>query len=97
MAQAYQEPTSEVELSISCHGLPNMDTFSLSDPMVVVYAKDGNSWHEVGKTETIWDNLNPQFATSFDVMYYFERAQFYKFEVCHTSMYNDRYIIDKLI
>ena len=35
------EPTSEVELSIECNGLRNMDTFSKSDPMCIVYSQTG--------------------------------------------------------
>eukprot|EP01050_Picozoa_sp_SAG11_P000768 SAG11_NODE_27_length_23309_cov_10.579362_7_plen_43_part_00 len=40
---------------MSCNGLPNLDRFSKSDPMIVAYTKnlDGR-WCELGKTETIW-------------------------------------------
>eukprot|EP01051_Picozoa_sp_SAG22_P021063 SAG22_NODE_4501_length_1249_cov_3.079130_1_plen_252_part_01 len=76
------EPTTEIELSISCNGLPNMDTFSKSDPMVVVYKQDSRGrWHEIGKTETVWDNLDPHFTTSFQMQYFFERSQLLRFEV----------------
>ena len=54
-----------------------MDTFSLSDPMVVAYLRSGSKgvWTEIGRTEVIWDNLNPKFATSITARYYFERSQ----------------------
>eukprot|EP01047_Picozoa_sp_COSAG01_P050518 COSAG01_NODE_5116_length_4457_cov_5.704161_4_plen_530_part_00 len=80
-APQQHEPTSEVELSIECTGLRNMDTFSKSDPMVVVRSEESPGvWREVGKTETIWDNLNPKFSTAFKVSYYFEREQNFRFE-----------------
>ena len=75
------EPTSEVELSIECVGLRDMDTFSKSDPMCVAYTLEGGRWTRLGSTEIIWDNLNPKWAKKFDVRYYFEREQQFKFEV----------------
>jgi hypothetical protein len=38
--------------------LVNMDAFSLSDPLVVLYQKKGESWEEVGRTEMIKGNKN---------------------------------------
>ena len=61
-----------------------MDFFSKSDPMVVMYMKRGghNAKHqEIGRTEVIWDNLNPVFVKKFVVDYYFEEIQPIKFEV----------------
>ena len=51
---------SQIELSISCRGLHDVDTFSLSNPMVVVEEKiPGTSkWQELGRTEVIFQNLN---------------------------------------
>ena len=81
-AAAHREPTSKVELTIECNNLRDMDTFSKSDPMVVVYSLElPLRWVEVGRTEVVWDNLNPKFSKSFHVNYYFEREQKYKFEV----------------
>ena len=51
------EPTSEVELSIECVGLRDMDTLSKSDPMCVAYTLEGGRWTRLGSTEIIWDNL----------------------------------------
>ena len=33
-----------------------------------------------GRTECIYDNLNPVFVTNFDVDYYFEEQQFFLIE-----------------
>lgn len=47
--------SSEVELFVSCRNLPNKDTFSLTDPFVVVevFNSDTQKYIEVGRTETI--------------------------------------------
>ncbi|XP_014674843.1 PREDICTED: copine-8-like [Priapulus caudatus] len=76
-------PATKVELSISCRNLVDMDVFSKSDPMVVLYIKEFGSqtFKEVGRTETINDNLNPDFAKKFIVDYFFEESQKLKFEV----------------
>lgn len=44
---------NQVELHIACHNLVNMDTFSKSDPLVVVEMKEGEDWVERGRTEMI--------------------------------------------
>jgi hypothetical protein len=58
------EPTSEVELTISCRNLLDCDVFSKSDPMCVTYIKnfDVLEWQEVARTETIDNTLNPNFT-----------------------------------
>jgi hypothetical protein len=61
-----------IELSLGCSKLPNLDTFTRTDAMVVLYGQRGNVWSELGRTETIMDNLNPQFISSFSVEYHFE-------------------------
>ena len=57
---ATEDISTEVELSLSCSQLPNLDLMSKTDPQVFIYMKDGNNWLEIGKTEIIWDNLNPK-------------------------------------
>ncbi|CAB4012113.1 copine-3-like isoform X1 [Paramuricea clavata] len=77
-------PTSlitKVQLSISCNGLVDKDVLSKSDPMAVVCIFSGNQWVEVGRTEQIKDNLNPNFAQSVTVDYHFEELQKLKFSV----------------
>ena len=78
----FTEPTADLELSLECSGLDNMDLMSKSDPFVVAYAKDGaGQWRELGRTETIQDTLNPSFAASFTIQYFFERTQWFRFDV----------------
>jgi len=57
-----------VELSFHGRKLRNMDFLSKSDPFVVMFVGDQSALDEsqfrmVGRTETIWDNLNPDFVT----------------------------------
>ncbi|RWS11942.1 copine-8-like isoform X1 [Dinothrombium tinctorium] len=75
--------TSKLELSISCRNLINADLISKSDPQVVVYMKDSfrGDYFEIGRTEVIDDNLNPDFVKKIAVDYNFETVQNLKFEV----------------
>ena len=63
--------TSKVEIGFSCRGVHDADIFSKSDPMVVLYTKssDNGPWVEFGRTEIIWDNLNPDFEKKFILEY----------------------------
>ena len=70
----------KVELYLSCHSLTNLDFGSKSDPYCVLYRKQGNNWHQVGKTEIVWNNLDPSFAKSFEIEFTFERKQIFKVE-----------------
>ena len=74
-------PKQRLGLSFACKNLPNLDTFSYSDPFVVLYIKKGNIWQKLGRTEVIHDNLNPQWVTKINVDYHFEQADNYKLEV----------------
>lgn len=51
--------SNTVRLSFQCHQLPNLDTFTRSDAMAVLYKLYKGSWQRVGLTEVIMDNLNP--------------------------------------
>jgi hypothetical protein len=75
--------TSLVELSISGKNLRDMDVFSKSDPMCVVYTQPfgSNSWQEVLRTECIQNNLNPKFTRKVQISYCFEQQQNLKFEM----------------
>ena len=81
--------STPVELTIGCKKLRNADTFSKSDPFVVLFSFENNKWHEIGRTEVIMDNLNPEFATKFKVDYRFETQQKFKFAVYDQDS-NDR-------
>jgi len=79
-------PTSQLELSIRCESLCDKDLLSKSDPMCVMFMKPkGNpgcpSWVEIGRTEVVKDNLNPEFNKKFIVDYSFEERQPVKFEI----------------
>lgn len=72
----------KVELVITCTNLPDMDTFSKSDPFCAVFALSNNgSKTEIGRTETIMNDLNPTFQKRFIIDYYFEEVQDYLFQV----------------
>lgn len=60
VAAATGEPFSQVELSISCNRLKDLDHFSKSDPAVFLYEKKLNEWIKLGRTEVIDNNLNPK-------------------------------------
>ena len=43
-------------------------------------------WQKLGQTETIWNDLCPDFVKSFLINYFFEKSQILRFEVYD---YND--------
>ena len=67
-----------VNLSFAGSNFPNLDTYTYTDGMVVLYQKQGQMWNKIGATEIVWDNLNPKWVKSFDVPYHFERREYYK-------------------
>lgn len=84
--------TARVELSLSCRNLQDKDFIGKSDPFVVVYKRVGGNnvnigWTEIGRTEIVANNLNPQFVTKIYTSYNFEQQEFLKFIVydCDTS------------
>ena len=57
-------PDINANFSLRCANLPIMDVDSASDPIVIMYTKDdAGEWSESGRTEVIWNNLNPVFNT----------------------------------
>lgn len=76
-------PTSQIEMTLSCVNLLNKDVLSKSDPYCVVLMKE--SWQdrffEIGRTERIDDNLNPEWVKKFIISYNFETVQKLRFEV----------------
>ena len=71
-----------LKLYISGRNLKNMDVFSKSDPLCVVFekAQDREEWFEIGRTEFIKDTLDPNFEKAIDVDFFFEKQQVLKFE-----------------
>ncbi|KAK6125679.1 hypothetical protein DH2020_040571 [Rehmannia glutinosa] len=65
-----------IELSLSASKLLDRDIVSKSDPMAVVYMKrrDGKL-DELGRTEVIMNNLNPNWIQKINVTYQFEIVQ----------------------
>nr|XP_027323153.1 copine-9 isoform X4 [Anas platyrhynchos] len=76
-------PGTKVELTVSCRNLLDMDTFSKSDPVVVLFVQGAGSseWKEFGRTEVIDNTLNPDFVRKFVLDYYFEEKQNLRFDV----------------
>ncbi|EGD72681.1 hypothetical protein PTSG_12171 [Salpingoeca rosetta] len=76
-------PCSHLQLHVQCSKLPRKDTLSKSDPFVVIYTFDerNNAFVEYGRTETLSNNHNPDFATGFDLSYFFETTQKLRFDV----------------
>ena len=51
MVSAADRLSMQVNLFISARNLPDMDTFSKSDPKCVVYERQNGGWVKIGKTE----------------------------------------------
>lgn len=71
MLQPGSECHSKVELHIRCRELRKMDRFSDSDPFAVVMINGS----EIGRTEVVRNNHNPEFVKSFLLDYFFEEVQ----------------------
>ena len=58
------------------------------------FSNDGRaeSFEFIGKTETIENNLNPEFVTAFDISFYFERNQKIKFFVYDIDVASKEFI-----
>ncbi|KAK6185840.1 hypothetical protein SNE40_007986 [Patella caerulea] len=70
------ECVSKVDVRIECKNLMNKDTTSKSDPCAVLYiSRAGGKLQEAGRTENVKNCLDPQFAESITVDYYFEEVQ----------------------
>ncbi|XP_038130499.1 copine-8 [Cyprinodon tularosa] len=76
-------PATKVEITVSCRNLLDMDTFSKSDPICVLYTQGiGNKeWREFGRTEVIDNTLNPDFVKKFILDYFFEERQNLRFDL----------------
>ncbi|KAI0560588.1 copine-8 [Gracilaria domingensis] len=56
---------NQLEIQIEASNLANMDVFSLSDPFALLEEQENGAWEEIGRTETIWDVLNPKWVRTF--------------------------------
>lgn len=80
----------QVQLKISARNISDLDTLTKSDPQCTVYEQRDEQWVQVGETEEINNTLNPDFARSITVRYYFEKIQKFKFEMKDVDK-NDRF------
>ncbi|KAM3872626.1 copine-9 isoform 2-T2 [Diretmus argenteus] len=76
-------PATKIEVTVSCRSLLDVDTFSKSDPVVVLYlqAVGTKEWREFGRTEVIDNTLNPDFVRKFVLDFFFEEKQNLRFDV----------------
>ncbi|XP_077571595.1 copine Va isoform X2 [Stigmatopora nigra] len=76
-------PATKVEITVSCRNLLDKDTFSKSDPLVVLYTQgvECKQWREFGRTEVIDNTLNPDFVRKYILDYFFEEKQNLRFNV----------------
>lgn len=71
-----------IEIFVSCRDLIKKDVHSKSDPFIILYVKDSKnkSFVEIGRTEVIYDNHNPNFSKQFRMDYFFEEEQILRFD-----------------
>ncbi|XP_033942084.1 copine Va [Pseudochaenichthys georgianus] len=76
-------PATKVEITVSCRNLLDRDTFSKSDPLLVLYTQGAEckQWREFGRTEVIDNTLNPDFIRKYILDYFFEEKQNLRFDV----------------
>ncbi|XP_059384220.1 copine-8-like isoform X1 [Carassius carassius] len=76
-------PATKIEITVSCRNLLDVDTFSRSAPVVVLYVQGigTKEWREFGRTEVIDNTLNPDFVRKFVLDYFFEEKQNLRFDV----------------
>jgi Ca2+-dependent lipid-binding protein len=75
--------SSKLELSLSARNLVNRDIGSKSDPQCFVYMRQGftDRYIEIGRTEVINNDLNPDWAKKLNIDYKFNESQQIKFEI----------------
>ena len=79
-----------VELHVSCSNLPNCDVLSLTDAMILAFRFDHkHGYIELGRTEIVKDDLNPNFIKGFQIEYKFEERQIIKFDIYDVDDFNE--------
>lgn len=85
----------KIALQLQARDLPNLDTHGRSDPFVVVYRKiksaepsssssastSEDKWERLGSTETVYNNLNPKWASIFIIEYRFGTNSILRFAI----------------
>lgn len=87
--------SQSLRLTFACKNLPNMDTFTRTDGMLVLHEKRGNMWQMVGMTEIIMDNLSPEWVKDFVVPYKFEEVQLFKAVVYDVDDFENLRLLQK--
>ncbi|KAK5985776.1 Nicotinic receptor-associated protein 1 [Trichostrongylus colubriformis] len=82
----FELPCARVFLSIKATGLKNRDVFSTSDPICTVsqltkLPSGKQKWTRLGRTEVVWDSLDPEFVRKIPCDFFFEERQKLKFEI----------------
>lgn len=95
MAIQKGEFIENMELWFACEKLPKMDTFSLTDPMVVSFHWRDNMWYEIGRTEIIPESLNPKFVKTLLVSYSLDTPKKLRFEVYDIDFFEEVYNLEK--
>lgn len=72
-----------INLHVSAKKLKDVDIVTVSDPICVLFIYDPQkkNWTEFGRTEVIWNDLNPNWVKFFTIMYVFEIKQPLLFKV----------------
>lgn len=70
-----------VNIHVSAKNLKDVDIVTVSDPLCALYIYNQGKWVESGRTEVVWNNLNPEWVTFFTVMYIFEIRQKLRFVI----------------
>lgn len=87
-------PTTQIEMTLSCENLINADVLSKSDPYCIVQMKEAwqTKFIEIGRTEHIDDNLNPEWVKKFAISYNFETVQKIRFEIWDQDKHGDDFL-----
>ena len=86
MIASHMDDRERVELHFKCKNLRDKDFIGLSDPVVRVYESANQSskssdFRFIGETETLKNNLNPDFDTPVTLDFIFETHQYLRIEV----------------
>ena len=86
----------DIELSIACRDLIDLDTFTKTDPFARIYEQKGEKFELIGVTEVVYNNLNPNFNKSIRMDFYFESKQPIKVEIYHKKSSSSEEFIGRL-
>ena len=97
MIQYTNEGSVKIYLYISCRRLKNVERLSKSDPFVEVYRMNETNTTLIGKTEVVWNQLNPDFTQKFELEYIFEEQQHLRFKVFDAEIEEEKEVKGELI